>query len=118
MRSFYNEVQIEVEGEPLHLVMNFRAIDVIESLTEQTIPEIIPQLADNPPYSLVGKVLWAVLREKHEGVTLDQAASVAFDPVSGAVVGAALGDLIRRSFNLGEAKEENPPTPAGASKPS
>jgi hypothetical protein len=118
MRSFYHEGQVEVEGETLHLVCNFRAIDVIESVTEQKMTDILPQLVD-PPHSLIGKVLWGLLREKHEGVTLDQAAGVGFGP-SGAAVGLVMGDVLRRAFNIGEEKAEgkNPPKPRGRSKAS
>lgn len=119
MRSFYNEAQVKVDGEVLTLVCNFRAVDVIEDLTGQKMSDILPQLAD-PPYALVGKMLWALLREKHEGVTLDEAAGVGFGP-EGALVGMAMGDLLRRAFNLGEqpkAKGENPPKRRGRSKSS
>jgi hypothetical protein len=119
MRSFYHEGQVEVDGETLTLVCNFRAIDVIESLTGQSMNEILPQLVD-PPYSLAGKVLWALLREKHEGVTLDQAAGVGFGP-DGTIVGLAMGDVLRRSFNIGEKpeeKDENPTKRRGRSKSS
>jgi hypothetical protein len=114
MRSFYHEGQVEVDGETLHLVCNFRAIDVIESVTGEKMTEILPQLID-PPHSLVGKVLWGLLREKHEGVTLDEAAGVGFGP-DGEKVGVVMGDVLRRSFNLGEVKDENPPTRRGRSK--
>jgi hypothetical protein len=68
--------------------------------------------------ALVGKVLWGLLREKHEGVTLDQAAGVGFGP-DGAKVGLAMADILSRGFNLGgEAKEKNPPKRRGASKAS
>lgn len=116
MRPFYHEGQVEVEGETLHLVCNFRAIDVIESVTEQKMSDILPQLVD-PPHALVGKVLWGLLREKHEGVTLDEAAGVGFGP-DGAKVGLVMGDVIRRAFNIGEAKDKNPPKRRGASKTS
>ncbi len=117
MRPFYNEASVEVEGEMLTLVLNFRAIDVIESVTGENMSDIIPQLS-NPPMSLVGKVLWGMLREKHEGVTLDQAAGAGFGP-DGAKVGLAMADLITRAFNLGEtAKGKNPPRRRGASKTS
>jgi hypothetical protein len=117
MRSFYHEGQVEVEGETLHLVCNFRAIDVIESLTGEKMTDILGQMID-PPHSLVGKVLWGLLREKHEGVTLDQAAGVGFGP-DGAKVGLVMGDVLRRAFNIGEeAKDKNPPKRRGASKPS
>lgn len=114
MRAFYNEAQVNVEGEQLTLVLNFRAIDVIESVTGEKMTDILPQLTD-PPHSLVGKVLWGLLREKHEGVTLDEAAGVGFGP-DGAKVGLAMADLLTRGFNLGEAKAKNPPKRRGASK--
>jgi hypothetical protein len=117
MRPFYNEEQIQVEGESLCLVLNFRALDCIESLTGENMPAILPQLVSDPPYALVGKVLWALLREKHEGLTLDDAAGVAFGP-DGGRVGLAIGDLLQRGFNLGEAKDENPPRRRGRSKTS
>src|SRR5687768_8166297 len=114
MRSFYHEGQVEVDGETLHLVCNFRAIDAIESLTEQKMTDILPQLVD-PPFALVGKVLWGLLREKHENVTLDEAAGVGFGP-DGAKVGLVMGDVLRRAFNIGEeAKDENPPKRRGRS---
>ena len=117
MRSFYHEGQVEVDGETLHLVCNFRAIDVIESVTGEKMSDVLPQLAD-PPFALVGKVLWALLREKHEAVTLDEAAGVGFGP-SGAAVGVVMGDVIRRAFNFDEkAKDENPPKRRGRSKTS
>jgi hypothetical protein len=117
MRPFYHEGQVEVDGETLHLVCNFRAIDVIESVTEQKMSDIIPQLLD-PPHALIGKVLWGLLREKHEGVTLDEAAGAGFGP-EGQKVGLVMGDVFRRAFNLGEqAKDANPPKRRGRSKTS
>lgn len=116
MRSFYHEGQVEVEGETLHLVCNFRAIDCIESVTGEKMSDILLQLAD-PPHALAGKVLWGLLREKHEGVTLDEAAGAGFGP-EGHKVGVVVGDVLRRAFNLGEAKAENPPKRRGRSKTS
>jgi hypothetical protein len=108
MRPFYHEGLVEVDGEKLTLVCNFRAIDVIESLTGEKMSDILPQLLD-PPHALVGKVLWAMLREKHEGVTLDEAAGVGFGP-EGTKVGVVMGDILGRAFNLGGTeKGENPP---------
>jgi hypothetical protein len=115
MRPFYHEGQLEVEGETLHLVCNFRALDVIESVTGEKMSAILPQLMD-PPHALVGKVLWGLLREKHEGITLDEAAGVAFGP-SGDAAGLVMGDVFRRAFNIGEQKE-NPPKRRGTSRSS
>ncbi len=118
MKPFYNDGQVEVDGETLHLVCNFRAIDVIEGVTGQRMTDILPQLVD-PPHSLIGKVLWGLLREKHEGVTLDEAAGVAFG-ADGAAVGLVMGDVLRRAFNIGDEKVEgkNPRKPRGQSRTS
>ena len=119
MRPFYHEGHVTVEGEQLTLVCNFRVIDVVESLTGEKMSDILQQL-DDPPSSLAGKMLWAMLREKHEGVTLDEAAGVMFGPDKGAV-GIVVGDIFRRAFNVDEqpkAKGKNPPKRRGASKTS
>ena len=118
LASFYNEAQITVGEDTLTLVCNFRSIDVIESITGQTMDEVLPQLAA-PSHSLVVKVLWALLREKHEDVTFDQAAGVIFDRERCIAVSAVIGDLFRRSFNMGEKpkeKDENPPKRRGRSR--
>lgn len=114
MRAFFAEDQIEVEGEILHLVCDFRAIDVIEGVTGEKMSDILPQLIE-PPFALFGKVLWGLLRGKHEGVTLDEAAGVAFGPDS-QKVGLVMGSVIGRAFNIGEAKDANPPKRRGRSK--
>lgn len=114
MRPFYHEGQVEVDGETLHLVCNFRAIDVIEGVTGEKMSDILPQLVD-PPSALIGKVLWGLLREKHDGVTLDEAAGVAFGPEQ-MKAGLVMGDVLRRAFNLGEVKDANPPKRRGRSK--
>jgi hypothetical protein len=114
MRSFNHEGSVEVDGETLHLVCNFRAIDVIESVTGQKMSEILPQLMD-PPFALLGKVVWGLLREKHEDITLDQAAAIAFS--DSPQFGLVMGDVLRRAFNIGEAKAD-PPKRRGTSKSS
>src|SRR4249919_1146759 len=118
MRAFFNESDVEIaDGEVLHLVLDFRAIDVIESLTGQSMDEVLPQLA-NPPHNLAAKMLWAMLREKHEGVTLNEAMGVVVDRTYGPRVGLAMGDLLNRAYDLGEAKGENPPKRRGRSRSS
>jgi hypothetical protein len=115
MRPFYNEADVEIaDKEVLHLVLDFRAIDVIESLTGQSMDDVIPQLS-NPPHNLAAKMLWAMLREKHEGVSLNEAMGVVVDRKYGPRVGLAMGDLLRRAYDLGEEKDENPPKRRGRS---
>lgn len=119
MRPFCHEGQVTVDGETLTLVLDFMAIDVMESLTEQKLSEILPQMVD-PPTALAGKVLWAMLRRKHEGVTIDEAASIIFSPQRDDVA-VVIGDIFRRACNLGEepkAKGKNPRGRRGRSKTS
>lgn len=118
MQSFYNEAQVEVGETRLRLVVNMRTIDATEALTGLTMPKILSLLLGNdPPLSLGGKVLWGMLREHHPEVTLDEALGLMFAQEQDAI-GIAMGDLFRRAFHIGKAKDENPPKRRGASKPS
>jgi len=118
MRAFFNEADVEIaDKEVLHLVLDFRAIDVIESLTGQTMDVILKGLF-NPPHSLAAKMLWAMLREKHDGVSLDEAMGVVADSKYGPKVGATMALLLNRAYDLGEAKDQNPPKRSGRSKSS
>lgn len=121
LRPFSDEELVEIGGEKLRLVLNFKAIDVIEGLADQPMPVVLVQFFSSPsPMGLQGKVLWALLREAHPEVTLDEAAGVMFSEHANRA-GQAVSDLLQRAFNLGEPKKEkgkNPPKPRGASKPS
>jgi hypothetical protein len=116
MKSFFAEVEVPTDGEPLRLVCNFLAIDCIESLAGEKMQDILPQLAD-PPQSLAVKVLWGLLRHRHEGITLDEAAAIAFGPDKGKVA-LAMGEAISRAFSFEEAKDANPPERRGRSRSS
>lgn len=115
MKPFYHEGQVEAEGEKLILVCDLYAIDCIESITGQSWDDILPQL-ENPPNALLTKILWGFLRRKHEGVTLDEAAGVAFGPDKVAV-GLVLGDVLRRACNI-PAEAESTDAPAAPKKKS
>jgi hypothetical protein len=121
MKAFYHEQQVVVEGETLTLVINFRALDSIESMLDKSWEEIWPDLgAAKPKLSLVGKVLWGLLREKHAEMTLDQTASLMFGD-TGVAIGFAVDKLIRAAFAPSEGEKagaKNPPKRRGASKPS
>lgn len=120
MRPFYAEGQIETEdGDKLTLVCDFYTIDVVESITGQNWDEIIPQLV-NPPRALAVQVLYGLLRKRHEGITLDDAAGVSYDKNSIAIW-AVMGDVIRRACNFAESEEtaeDAKKKPSGRSKAS
>jgi hypothetical protein len=109
MKPFYHEGFVEVDGDKLHLVCDFAAIDCIESVTGENWDDIVPQLS-SPSRSLAVKVLWGLLRRKHEGITLDQAAGVAFGKQQ-QEVGFVMFDVIRRACNM-----DDEPKAEGAKK--
>lgn len=126
LKPFYNEASVPVDDQTLRLVIDFRAIDVIEGLIGENMDAILPRLlVQNPPHALMGKFLWAMTRQHHPSLTLDQVAGLLYrtDGTSDRI-GLAGGDLIRRAFNIGDAddaggKERQNPTdgaPDGASK--
>jgi hypothetical protein len=117
-KAFYCEQPVTVGDETLRLVLNFRAIDAIEGLTDRSFNEVLTELQKiDAKLGLVGKVLWGLLREHHPEVTIDQAASLMFGQ-TGETVGMAIGKLISAALPRGEAKGKNPPKRRGASKPS
>lgn len=122
LRAFYEEEQVRISDDlTLRLSINFRAIDAIENLVGQTMEEVVAEVVSGKPrLSLTGKVLWGLLREHHPESTLDEAAGLMFDAEKSVPVGYAMGELLRRAFNLGEpkAKGQNPPKRRGASKAS
>ena len=103
MQPFYHEGQVQAGGETLTLVCDFGAIMAIEGMTGENWDEIVPKLM-NPSRSLSTTVLWGLLRRKHEGVTIDEAAGVAFGPDQ-AAVGMMMFDVIRRACNLDDGSE-------------
>jgi hypothetical protein len=120
MRSFYAEGQLETkDGEKLTLVCDFYTIDVVQGVTGENWDDILPRLFTGDR-ALFVKVLYGLLRKRHEEVTMDEAAAVSFD-CDQVVLGATVMDVIRRACNLAtgeEAKDKNPPQRRGRSKSS
>lgn len=119
MRSFFAEGQFQTdEGERLTLVCDFAALDVIEGVTGQNWDEIVPQLV-KPPRGLAVKVLYGLLRKRHEQISLDEVAGLFFDKNSIALW-AVMGDVIARACNFDAGEEDAKPKkkPAGRSRTS
>lgn len=104
MTPFYHEGQVEAGGEKLILVCDFYAIDAIESITGEDWDSLLTKMTSR---SVSTKVLWGLLRRKHEGITLDEAAGIAFGPDQEAV-GLVMGDVIRRACNIEGPTDEAP----------
>lgn len=121
VKAFYNEQVVSIDGEDLRLVLNFATIDAAESLLAPlTFENVVGQMLDGTaPTSTQARVVWALLREHHPDLTIDQASSLVIGPSSEAV-GVAIGKLILAAFPIteGKAKSANPPKPRGASKTS
>jgi hypothetical protein len=116
-KPFYNEVTMKAEGETFRLVINFRALDAIETLLDRPFDTVLEELSSgNQKLGLVGKVLWGLLREHHAEMTLDETASLMFGE-TGQAAGLAVHQLLNAAFPTGEkAKGKNPPRRRGASK--
>lgn len=107
MRAFNAEGTVQTaDGETLSLVCDFHTIDIVEGITAENWDDIIPQLVE-PPKSLAVKVLYGLLRKRHEGITLDEAAALSYDKNSLAIW-ATVGDVIRRACNIDQDEEEEP----------
>ena len=119
--AFYHEEQVTVGDETLRLVINFAALDAVESLTGRSFDRILGEFTGEgePGMALQGKVVWGLLRQHHPELSLDQVACLLFGPPS-AKVGAAIAKLMAAAFPAAEpadtkAKAANPPVPRGAS---
>lgn len=116
-KPFYNEQTVEIDGEVIRLVINFRAIDATEQLLGLGYDEILSEM-QKPKASvgLTGKVLWGLLREHHPEMSFDQILTLQAGK-NGVVTALAIGKLFEAAFPE-EEKGKNPPKPRGASKPS
>lgn len=118
MRAFFAEGTVEADGETLTLVCDFQAIDVVESITGENWDEIIPQLV-KPAKALGVKVLYGLLRKRHEGITLDEVAALTYSKDSMAIWAVA-GDVIAKACNFEQASDDGhaKKKPAGRSRDS
>jgi hypothetical protein len=116
LQPFYNEQAVVVGETAFRLVINFRTLDAIESLTGKDFDSILAQLGGKRvPLSLQAKLVWGLLREHHAEVTLDEAMGLTRGVV-GETIGLAIGQLITAAFppETEKAKGKNPPPPPGA----
>ena len=105
--AFGDEQQVQVGEETLTLRLDFRAITIMEGSLQSDMPTIVANFrSGRPQLSVVGQMLWAILREHHPEVTLDQAAGLMFSKEA-AKIGFALDALLERSFPLAEDKAED-----------
>jgi hypothetical protein len=122
MLAFYDEELISIGEDTLTLAIDFRALDLAEHLigdagTITPVTEIVAMLfADHPPRSVLGKLLWALLRRHHETISLDMAAGLMLGGHAGHLT-VAMRSLLVRAMNFGDvkAKDENPRKRRGAS---
>jgi hypothetical protein len=120
--AFAPEEQVEAFGETYTLRLDNRAISVIEGALEMDFPTVVAHVrGGSPRYAILSRVLWALFREHHPGVTIDQALAIVMDRGDdGTKVGFALDALLERAFPLAaeDRKLPNPPKRAGRSKSS
>jgi hypothetical protein len=120
LASFNHEAQIKVGDETLTLRLDFRAITTIEGALQMDMPSVVGVIrSGRPPLSVLGQVLWSLLRKHHEDVSLDQAAGIMFADEA-AEIGLQLDALLERAFPLDKEDKEpkNPPQQNGRSETS
>jgi hypothetical protein len=117
LKPFCNEVQVQAaESVTLRLVLDFRAIDVLEGLMGRGMDELLAELlVPKPPHGLTVKLIWAMTRAHHAELSINQIAGFVYDPEYGPAAGSAIGDLLQRVFHLGEEGEQSsrPPRRSG-----
>lgn len=123
LKPFYFEAEVEAaEGFILHMSIDFAVINKLEGLLNKGMDELLGELVSSA--SVMGKFLWAMTREHHADLTLDQIAGIMFSKRYGPGVVATLGNLVRNAFNIGEPDGEGeqssrpPKRSAGASRAS
>lgn len=105
LKPFYNEAVIDAGGGiQLRLVMNFRTIDMLEGLLGRGMDELLGELSTST--GMMGKFIWAMTREHHASLSLDQIAGLMFDPRLGPPAAVITGDLIKRAFHMGSPEPE------------
>jgi hypothetical protein len=125
IQAFRHEEVVKIGDDALRLVLNFRALDAIESETQRPFDTILSQLTARgavPPTSLVSRVVWGLLREHHADIDIDQATGLT-NGADASAIGVAMGKLFETAFPRAaapdpKAKPANPRKPRGASKPS
>lgn len=118
--AFGEEEQVTVDGQALTLRLDFRAITIMEGALNSDMPSIVANFrSGRPQLSVLGQMLWAMLREHHSDVTLDQAAGIMFAK-DAAKAGFAMDALLDRAFPLPteDRKPKKAPTRNGRSKTS
>lgn len=104
LKPFYFEAEVEAaEGFVLRMSVNFGVINRLEALLDKGMDELLGDLAGQA--SVMGKFLWAMTREHHSDLSLDQIAGIMFSKDYGPAVVATLGNLVRNAFNIGEPEE-------------
>lgn len=119
-KPFYHEQMVEIDGEKLRLVINFKAIDATEQLSGRDFDSILDELQSKDCRAgTMGRAVWGLLREHHPEVTIDETMSLLAGEENGMKVGVALRFLLEAAFpTVEKEKGENPPEPRGALSPS
>lgn len=119
--AFSPEEEVEAFGEKLTLRLDFRAVTTIEGALEMQFPVAVAYARNSPPsYSVLSRMLWAMFREHHPEIGIDQCLGMVMDRgKEGAKVGFALDALLERAFPIAEdRKSKNPRKQNGRRKTS
>jgi hypothetical protein len=123
---FPDEELVDLGDVKITLTLSFKTITVCESIIRDG--DIVPMplvagwilLQELPPISVTGKVLWALTREHHEQMTMDEVMGMMFTSKHANRLALGMQKLLGRHFDFTQPKEKvkNPPKRRGPSKPS
>ena len=121
--AFSEEEQVaDAFGQNWTMRLDFHSITVIEGDTQMRMPEVVAHIRCGAPgHSVLARVLWALFREHHPEVDVNQCLAIVMDQgKDGMKFGFALDALLERAFPLPQEdrKPKNPPKQSGRSKSS
>jgi hypothetical protein len=104
LKPFLFETKVALDKKfTLHLAIDVAFIDKLETLLGRGMEEIIGDAMSSA--STMTKLMWSATRKHHSDLTMDQVAGIQYSPKHGPKVMTALGDLVRKAFNVSESAD-------------
>lgn len=105
LKPFLYEADVALADDfTLKLTMDYRVIAQLEGMFNKGMVELLGELVTSS--STMTQFLWFMTRKHHPDLDHDVIAGIQYSRKYGKLVAAALGDVVKRAFNLKPAKAE------------
>jgi hypothetical protein len=105
LKPFIHEAEVALADDfKLTLRMDYVVIYELESMFSKGMNELLGQLVTSS--SVMTQFLWFMTRKHHPDLSHDVIAGIQYSTKHGKVIAAALGDIVKRAFNLKPAKTD------------